>query len=475
MNGKQARSAVRDLDTLLGSGTAGALTDRELLARYTSHTDEVAEQAITALVDRHGPMVLRVCRAVLRDSHDAEDAFQATFLVLVRRARSLWVGNSLGPWLHRVAYRVASDVRSAAATRHRHERHAVAALVENSVDPARQELGEVIHDEVNRLPEKLRLVVVLCLMAGLTTEQAAQHLKCPVGTVHSRLARGRQRLRSRLARRGHALEIVGLSSQITVKPASVMVPAGLVRVTVHSATQFAAKGSAAGVVSTVTAKVVQDVMRAMIMSKLKLLSGTTLLLAIVLTGAHGLSQSGQPPVAQGPSPPPLAPQVPGPPPRLKYELRIWKNGEPTGKPIVVEGLQGEPVRIDTPDGPLEIHRAPESNEDLRKRKVREMSAQQANEHRHEANFFKEMLQGIHEYRASHPGDDQKIWFIHGPGYRITPDLDRYLTDSMNYHINQAARLDAIASGQSVSMEAGSPPVPPPHVSREDILREQHRR
>ena len=137
------------------------------------------------------------------------------------------------------------------------------------------------------------------------------------------------------------------------------------------------------------AEAVQDVIRAMIMSKLKMLSGTILLLAIVLTGAHGLSQSGEPPAAQRP----------GPPPRMKYELRIWKDGEPTGKPIVVEGFQGEPVRIESLDGPLEIHRAPESNEDLRKRKALEKVAQQANAHRHEAKFFKEMLQGIQEYRA----------------------------------------------------------------------------
>ena len=356
---------------------------------------------------------------------------------------------------------------SARRPRHasRHERQAAAELTEITVDPVRQELSAVIHDEVNRLPENLRLIVVLCLMEGLTTEQAARYLKCPVGTVHSRLARGRQRLRNRLARRGQALTIMGLSTQITVKPASVMVPPGLLHATVRSATQYAAKGSAAGAVSMMTTEVVQDVMGAMIMSKLKLLSGTVLLLAIVLTGAHGLSQSGQPPMAQGP----------GPPPRMKYELRIWKNGEPTGKPIVVEGLQGEPVRIDTPDGPLEIHRAPESKEDLRKKKALEKVAQQANEHHHEANFFREMLQGIREYRVSHPGDDRKIWFIHGVGFRITPDLDRYLTDSMNYHMKQAARLDAMASGQSVSTEGLSPPIPPPHVSREDITREEHRR
>ena len=100
--------ALRHLDTLFNVGAVGGLTDAQLLELFTTGRDEAAELAFTVLVDRHGPMVLRVCQAVLRDSHDAQDAFQATFLVLVKKARGLWVRESLGPWLHQVAHRTAS-------------------------------------------------------------------------------------------------------------------------------------------------------------------------------------------------------------------------------------------------------------------------------------------------------------------------------------------------------------------------------
>ena len=193
---------LRDLNTLFSVGTIGALTDAQLLDRFTSHRDETAELAFRALVERHGPMVLRVCRAVLRDTHDADDAFQATFLVLLRRGGTLWVRDSLGPWLHQVAYRTASCARSAAARRRRHELRAAELTARHPDDGDRDDLGEVVHEEVGRLPQRYREVVVLCLLEGLTPEQAARHLKCPVGTVHSRLARGREQLRGRLIRRG---------------------------------------------------------------------------------------------------------------------------------------------------------------------------------------------------------------------------------------------------------------------------------
>src|SRR5262245_61038256 len=118
-------AASRYVRMLFHVGAVGGLTDGQLLERFTAQRGEAAEQAFAALVERHGPMVLRVCRSVLRDPHEAHDAFQATFLVLVRRSGSLWVRDSLGPWLHQVAYRVASCARSAAARRRRHE-HRVA-------------------------------------------------------------------------------------------------------------------------------------------------------------------------------------------------------------------------------------------------------------------------------------------------------------------------------------------------------------
>ena len=108
---------MRHLQTLFDVGTIGELTDGQLLERFAVRDGEAAEMAFAALVDRHGPMVLRTCRSVLRDPHAAEDAFQATFLVLVRKARGLWVRDSLGPWLHQVASRVASSARAEAARR----------------------------------------------------------------------------------------------------------------------------------------------------------------------------------------------------------------------------------------------------------------------------------------------------------------------------------------------------------------------
>ena len=454
MNGKRA-NAIRHIDTLFGAGAIGALTDVQLLERFTSGRDETAELAFAALVERHGPMVLRVCRVVLRDSHDAQDAFQATFLVLIRRARSLWVRDSLGPWLHRVAYRVASGIRSADAMRQRHERLAAPRASSQGDGLYVDELGDVIQEEVDGLPERHRAAVVLCLMEGLTPEQAARSLNCPVGTVHSRLARGRERLRGRLARRGLAPGIAGLTLLITGEPASAMVPAAIVHSTVQTAMRFAARRIAARAVSAAADTTIEGLLRAIMMTRIKMACGAALLLGVVLMGARGLSQaqSGLPLHAQGPPPGP----------RMKYEIHIWKDGQLTGKPILVEAFQGEPVRFDTPDGPLEIRRAPLSDEDRRKNKVRDTYEREADEHRHEAAFLRKMVQGIQEYRAANPADDKMVWIIHSLGYRVTPQLDHYLADSINYHMRQAARLDALAAGRKVISPAESPPVAPPIV------------
>ena len=183
-------NAPLPLKTLFGVGINGGLTDAQLLERFTSNRDETAELAFRALVERHGPMVLRVCRSVLRDAHEADDAFQATFLVLVRRARSLWVRDSLGPWLHQVAYRTALCARSAAARSRQRELRQSEVVASSAGDGARDDLGAMLHEELGRLPAQYREAVVLCLMEGLTPEQAARHLNCPPGTVHSRLRGG---------------------------------------------------------------------------------------------------------------------------------------------------------------------------------------------------------------------------------------------------------------------------------------------
>src|SRR5579883_695653 len=138
------RTALRHIHTLFDVGTIGGLSDRQLLEWYTTRNGEAAELAFSALVERHGPMVLRVCRSLLRDEHEAHDAFQATFLVLVRRARRLWVRDSLGPWLHQVACRVAACARSAAGRRRRMERRAAELAARPTGDEDRDELRQLL-------------------------------------------------------------------------------------------------------------------------------------------------------------------------------------------------------------------------------------------------------------------------------------------------------------------------------------------
>jgi RNA polymerase sigma factor (sigma-70 family) len=193
--------ALRELRTLFSEGTIRDLTDGQLLERIATESGEAAEQAFSALFERHGAMVLRVCRGVLVDTHEIEDAFQATFLVLVKKARSLWVRDSLGPWLHQVAFRTASCARKLAARRRRHEQLAAASANETHSEPE-DELERVLHEEIERLPDRYRAPVVLCDLEGRTHEQAARHLGWPIGTVKSRQSRARERLRQRLLRRG---------------------------------------------------------------------------------------------------------------------------------------------------------------------------------------------------------------------------------------------------------------------------------
>ena len=181
--------ALRYVHTLFNIGTMGGLTDGQLLERFTSSNDEPAELAFAALVERHGPMVLRVCQTILRDRHDADDAFQATFLVLVRSAVSIRKHNSLASWLHGVAFRVASCQKGATARRRKHERTVAERAIVSLEDEQFDDVRLLLHQEVDRLPEKYRIPLILCYFENLSHEQAAQRLHWPVGTVRSRLAR----------------------------------------------------------------------------------------------------------------------------------------------------------------------------------------------------------------------------------------------------------------------------------------------
>jgi RNA polymerase sigma factor (sigma-70 family) len=188
------------------------MADGSLLERFTTRRDE---EAFAVLVQRYGPMVLGVCRRALNHEQDAEDAFQATFLVLARNAGSVRKQESVGSWLYGVAYRIACKARTIRGRRRARE-------VELKEVPAEEgspewlwrEVRPVLDEEVNRLPPKYRLVFVLCYLEGMTNEQAARQLGCPLGTVLSRLARAREQLRGRLTRRGLAVSVALLAAAL---------------------------------------------------------------------------------------------------------------------------------------------------------------------------------------------------------------------------------------------------------------------
>lgn len=189
---------------LFDVGTAAGLTDTQLLRQFAANRDPGAQAAFAALVARHGPMVLRVCGTTLRDRTDIEDALQATFLVLARKARSIREPVSVGSWLFGVALRTASNARLAPIRRRRHERQSTAAAARRWAEEDGDDFASALWEEVDRLAEKYRTPVVLCYLKCLTHQAAARHLGWPVGTVEGRLARARGVLRSRLSRPGLA-------------------------------------------------------------------------------------------------------------------------------------------------------------------------------------------------------------------------------------------------------------------------------
>ncbi len=209
---RQVESISRRFHGLLDAEVVVELGDAELLARFTAERDEAAEGAFAALVRRHGPMVFRVCRQILGDRHTAEDAFQATFLILARRAGSIHQPELLGHWLHGVAFRTAREARMRQHRRQRRECAIAGGIVAEPLDRSSRpdltlvcrEEYEALHEEVSRLPERYRVPVVLCDLEGLTYQDAARRLGCPVGTIGVRLRRARERLRARMMRRGLA-------------------------------------------------------------------------------------------------------------------------------------------------------------------------------------------------------------------------------------------------------------------------------
>jgi RNA polymerase sigma factor (sigma-70 family) len=294
------RGAVIDsLQRLYETGTVTALDERQLLERFIARGDESAFEAI---LQRHGPMVLRVCRRVLHDPHDVDDAFQATFLILVKKAGSIRDRDVLGTWLHGVARRVAVRARGDLRRRRSREQTGGAGfdVADHRVDQADANgIRSLIDDELERLPSRYRATLILCGLEGQTHEQAAVSLGCPVGTIKSRLSRGRERLRLRLARRGLATPTLLLNSIFAPEPAS-GVHAALSNQIIRAARQIASSGAfTPRSLSAQVALLMEGVIHSMVITRLRI-AAVTLFAATFTAGGLWLTM-GHAPVPRAPA------------------------------------------------------------------------------------------------------------------------------------------------------------------------------
>jgi RNA polymerase sigma factor (sigma-70 family) len=256
----------------------GQVKDAELLERFLALRDE---GAFELLLRRHGPMVLGVCKRVLGNAADAEDAFQATFLVLLRKAASIIPRTAVGSWLHGVAHKTALKAKSMSSTRRVREREAGAARAGYAADDRWDPLLEALDGELNALPEKYRAPIVLCDLEGLSYREAAARLGCPQGTLSGRLTRARALLARRLAHRGAPVTTAALAA-LLAREALASVPPSLLEGTIRAGAVIAA-GKALGeaVASSKVASLSEGVLKKLLLSKLKAVAGGLLLLATV--------------------------------------------------------------------------------------------------------------------------------------------------------------------------------------------------
>ncbi|MFO0950296.1 MAG: sigma-70 family RNA polymerase sigma factor [Isosphaeraceae bacterium] len=312
--------------TLFQAGAVGGLSDAQLLERFVRRGDG-SEAAFEVMVARHGPMVYTVCRQILGPGQDVDDAFQATFLLLVHRARTIRDGNALAAWLHGTARRVSIRAKTDANRRRRRELRV--ADVESHTDDqdSDHELARLIQEEVARLPEKYRTPVLLCELGGYSHAEAARQLQCPIGTVSGRLSRARGLLKDRFARRGLTMT-TGILALAAPRPA----PASLIART--AARQAFSPGAVALTRSLVRAGVLAWTTRA-----------AGLILAVALGGrAAGTALTGSTPAARpdrlasapAPTPTPFPAPAPARTPRPPIVLG-WHEDEITCLALAPDG------------------------------------------------------------------------------------------------------------------------------------------
>jgi RNA polymerase sigma factor (sigma-70 family) len=281
----QSGAILRHIRTLAASAAAQELTDGQLLHRFATAHEEAA---FATLVQRHGRLVWSVCRHILHHEHDAEDAFQATFLILARRPGSIRKQESVGSWLYGVAYRVAVKAKRSAARRQAYERQArTMPQGQVSSELACRELQAILDTEVQRLPDKYRTPFVLCCLCGRSRQDVAQELGWKEGTVSSRIAQARKQLQQRLARQGITLAAVLCAHTLSSQTVAAAVPPALAQATIKAALLVVAgKPLTAAVISGPVAVLIRSGLRALAAARLKLV------LALVLT-VGGLSLLGR--------------------------------------------------------------------------------------------------------------------------------------------------------------------------------------
>jgi RNA polymerase sigma-70 factor (ECF subfamily) len=343
---------LRFLRGLVGPDEREGQSDSQLLARFVTQRDE---DAFAGLLSRHGPLVLGLCRQVLRDAHAAEDAFQATFLVLARKASSIRKHEALAAWLHRVALNIARTARRCSEQRQAHERQAaLMSCAGSTVEPEPSDWQPLLHEEVDRLPRKYRVPVVLCYFEGKTHEETARQLGWPLGTVKGRLARARDLLRARLQRRGLALSAGGFATGLAGSAAQAHIPAALFDHTLRAAVAFA--GGAALPAGTVSAEVLtlaQGGLQSMTASKairvlVFLVGFTAISLGAALALGLGVNKQsdGPPPPQQtgATEPPPREPdRTKGP--EAVNGLKLTLHLDKTETVLNPDGRDIEPVQL----------------------------------------------------------------------------------------------------------------------------------